>query len=273
MFNAIVKYQKQPTESFTDWQDFEELSIKPSLTICSENQFDASAAVELGYNDSMAFLAGSTTDKAISWGTHKNMTFETLTDEIYGPMIVNACVIDENDDNLAERSLFLANKGKCKSFSNYSGNWISVLFTEEDFDDDTTYAMFITDPYDMTEYNIGEIYTNGDKITIQKESLGQTNAYLVEVVRNVKITGCSINLDERLSCMQKTAQNNLYDYLGDCLPPWMNRTLGCNSTYSSERVVEYFTNEFGEDQAYAVATGFKVTVQQCYNILQLRTLV
>ena len=259
MYHSIVKYGSKPTESFTTLQPFDKLPQKPFLTICPKDQFNATAADELGYSDSMAFLAGHTDDNTISWGAHKNMTFETLTEKIYGHMKVNAEVMDENENMLAERSLFLANKGKCKSFSNYEGDFISVIFTEQDFENNTTYALFITDPFDETNYNIGEVNTNGDKIIINKESLGQMNAYFIRVAKNVKITNCYKHLDEKLSCMQKEAEYNLYEYLETCLPPWINKTLGCNSSYSLDRVFNYFSGNFKEIQSYEAATGFKVT--------------
>lgn len=258
MYHSIVKYISKPTESFTTWQLFEKLPKKPLLTVCPKDQFNATAAAELGYSDSMAFLAGHTDGKIISWGSHKNMTFETLTEKIYGHMKVNVEAMDENDNMVAERSLFLANKGKCKLFSNYEGDWIGVNFTEQDFVDNTTYAMFITDPFDETNYNIGEVNTNGDKIIINRDSLGQINAYLISVEKNVKITKCYKYLDEKLSCMQGAAEDDLYEYLGTCLPPWLNKTLGCNSSYSSDKVFKYFSDKFEDSQTYDAATGFKV---------------
>ena len=263
MKNALTTYIQKPTTTVSKLVDFEELEYRPQITICKAKQFNDSKAHELGYRELDYLLAGVTDDtkgNVVSWGKHVNKTFQEVLDHVYGEAIDAADVVENYNENLRKREVFVANKGKCFVYDGYEFPYVQVKFFADDFDNDEEYEIYITDPQAETKYNIGEVYTTGDKIKINKNSLGFFYAYLIKMKASEQMAKCFKDKYSRLDCLDSEAYEELDAYLGDCLPPWLKDDTDCNPVFDSSNVYQFMSESFIENDVYNAVIGIQVSI-------------
>ena len=261
MKNALTTYIQKPTTTVSKLVDFEELEYRPQITICKAKQFNDSKAQELGYRELDYLLAGVTDDtkgNVVSWGKHVNKTFQEVLDHVYGEAIDAANVVDDYNKTLRKREVFIANKGKCFVYDEYQTPYVTITFYTDDIrKDDDEFEIYVTDPQSATEYNIGEVFTTGEKIKVDKNSLGLFNAYLISMKSNMQIFLCLKSKDVRIDCLESKAKERLKNYIGDCLPPWITNGAQCDSVYKKSETIEY-VNKFRFEDIYNVVIGLQV---------------
>ena len=206
------------------------------------------------------FLLGNTSKHFLrpSWGDHENQTFQQTIDSIYGSNKASVSVDDKTSGNtFAHEDIFLANKGKCKVYEHVNETYFSITFSEEkDFSNGEVYEVFITDPNARTSFSLLEQLTTGDKITVDKTSLGNQLAYTIQIEYVKKISNCN-NYDKtsKIECVESKAMEDIGSELG-CLPPWMSEKFACgNSTLtftSDEKYLGFFI------KVYDVILGFPI---------------
>ena len=264
MYNAFSTYFKRPTSAITESVDFElDLEYRPQITICRAKQFNDSKAQELGYRELDYLLAGVTDDtkgNVVSWGKHVNKTFQEVLDHVYGEAIDAADVVENYNEKLRKREVFVANKGKCFVYDGYTFPFVRVKFFADDFDNDEEYEIYITDPQAETKYNIGEVYTTGDKIKINKNSLGFFYAYLISMKASEQMAKCFKDKSSRLDCLDSKANEELVEHLGDFLPPWLKDDTDCNPVFDSSNVYQFMSGSFISNEVYNAVIGIQVSI-------------
>jgi hypothetical protein len=273
MYNAIITYLSKPTIEQRKWMNFEDLSPKPLITICKKGQFDEERAKELGYrNPAMFNFLQGTADKklfeyVLSWGGHINMTFDEMLDRIYGNDTSNVSVVGPSKgdyDKVNFETVFLINLGKCLQLSHYKPNHKTLLilrFKKEDFENNETYSVLITDPFDKTMQYLGEDSTTGEKITITKEEVGYSHAYSVQIENIQKISNCNSYIEESKSeCIANAAWNDFGKNIG-CLPPWLRKDTACNGF--TKPVTEILSITAYTIKAYDAMLGYKLYTDKC----------
>ena len=256
MIIAFQTYFKKPTSVTTDMIKFNKLADRPLIVICRSLQFNVSNANELGYSKIDNLLAGLTNKTEISWGKHVNMTFPEVIDHIYGNETLNANVTDDNGQSLRIKEVYIANKGKCFVIDENNTPLVRIDFDGADLVDGVV-EIYVTDPDVQTLYNVGEVYTTGDKIEVNNGTIGMFKAFYVSMIVTRQLSGCFPDKAHRQECMESKAKEDLEKYLDDCLPPWMTNGTQCNSVYNSSNIVEFMQN-YTEKDLYDVVTGFQV---------------
>ncbi len=256
MINAFQTYFKKPTSVTTDMIQFSKLPDRPLIVICRSLQYNVSKANDLGYSKIDNLLAGLTNNNEVSWGKHVNMTFLEVLDHIYGNETLNANVIDDYGKSLRIKEVFIANKGKCFVIDEYKTPLVRIEFDGADLVDGVI-EIYVTDPDVQTLYNIGEVYTTGDKIEVNNNTIGMFQAFYVSMIVTRQVSGCFPDKAQRQKCMESKAKEDLEKYLDDCLPPWMTNGTQCNSVYNSSNIVKFMQN-YTENNLYDVVTGFQV---------------
>ena len=230
MVQALMKYNSNSTFTSTELVNITDVKM-PLVTMCQSNQFNHSAARQMGYQRMIDFVIGNITEKNgeyLQWRGNINTTYNSTIEMLY-----NVDYESLNYRNiLGTEDKFILPNGKCKvihSIVSQDGFYV------EGFEKQT--YIFITDPDMATNYTIVKETSHGDPIQwdtnktrkIYKVTLKET--FWLHGAQDCQNYGKDEDFGTYGECLEHVDKLVSLEELGCCVP-WMSSANQCQANKS-----------------------------------------
>ena len=264
MYTALFTYIGKPTSTTTDYIAFNEIPLKPLITVCRQDAFNLASARSLGYDSLADLLRGNVNNSTISWGAHLNKTYEEIIDLVYPDGIMNDIIAEIAADKkeIQGSEVYVATWGKCKQYQDYSASEISLVFPKLNTGSNVGYCVIISDPLLINEYSLLNIFTQGENICVDDRNVGSQWYYYIETNVDKKVKDCYTDYNERVQCLRNEAYDHFSSEGVDCVPPFLSKINKCGTIFDRNNGSRFFESSW-DQEIYKILGGFQLFHLKC----------
>ena len=234
MVLAVQHYLARPTMRSPGTKPLSTFKKLIQISVCKASQFNNTYGYDIGYKNTLSYLAGLPNDETIySWtGLQGNLTFDESIGFLYKSDTENIDFLDSLYFNNIIGNIttkFLVPHGICKIYQGKSNNVKDLVVIIKDYENEFEYFVFVSDPAAANSFQLKNSQITGDSMKLETDK-----GFYIEY--SVQLKETSIETDDK-SC--DDYPNKKHSSYADCVDDEMIDivvpTLGCMVPWMSKK--------------------------------------